>query len=85
MARQVHTRMEMAGVRFCSPALQVEGEVPGAAVAGEGFTAGLVVSNLTPLLQQISVAVGDASGFVMSGAAHNLTLFIRWNLIFGRH
>ncbi len=42
---------------------------PGAAVAGQGFTAGLLVSNMTPLLQQVSVAVGDASGFVMSGTS----------------
>lgn len=81
----MQTRVQMAGVRFCSPALQVEGEVPGAAVAGEGFTAGLLVSNLTPLLQQVSVAVGDASGFVMSGVSHRglCSSCLQWPVVRG--
>ena len=71
----VPTEMPLPGARFARPSLQISTQLPGRATAGQAFTLSLRIANLTPQLQQLSVAVGDASGFVIAGRARvTLTL-----------
>lgn len=66
---EIVTSLALPPVSFARATLQVESHYPRSAVAGQAFTADFTVSNLTPNLQQLSLAVGDASGFVIVGNA----------------
>ena len=46
---------------------QVKVDLPGEAVAGEAFPLNLRIQNLTSSLQQMTLAIGDTSGFVIAG------------------
>ena len=66
----VPTEMPLPGAHFARPSLQISTQLPGRATAGQAFPVSLRIANLTPQLQQLSVAVGDASGFVIAGRPH---------------
>lgn len=73
---EVETRIALPAVTFQSPLLRVETEYPRSTPAGQAFRAEFTISNLTPQLQQLSLVVGDASGFVIAGKAH-VTLLLQ--------
>lgn len=65
--RYVETRIRLPSVTFQQPLLRVDTEYPRSTPAGQAFRAEFAVSNLTPQLQQLTLVVGDASGFVIAG------------------
>ena len=63
----VQTRLPLPRAVFADTVLRVSAECPQHAIAGEAFPLLLRMRNPTPLLQQLTLAVGDASGFVIAG------------------
>lgn len=66
--------MSLPPVKFQQALIRVDAEYPRSAPAGQAFRAEFTISNLTPQLQQLSVVVGDASGFVIAGKLPELKL-----------
>lgn len=70
-AKCVETPLALPSANFADAALSIQVIMPGTAVAGEALPLRLALQNRTPLPQRFTVAVGDASGFVLAGGVAN--------------